>query len=278
VGREGPKVPRNFLRVLHAGAPPQIPDGQSGRLQLADWMASDSNALLDRVIVNRIWGHLFGRGIVASVDNFGRLGTPPTHAELLDYLASSFRSRNGSVKSLIRELVLSRAYQLSSDPGSKLAEADPENKWFGRQNRRRLTAEEIRDGILFFSGQLDRQPGLATATSHGIDLDKPFSFAEERKRTVYLPVARNNLAAELSVFDAANPISSRATVLRPPFQHRPCTCSTATSFRSRRWRWESWRSRARTARLLPWNGCMPRFWDGFPTQPKLSGRSASLRN
>lgn len=205
VGREGPKIPRNFLRVLHAGAPPQIPDGQSGRLQLADWMASDSNTLLDRVIVNRIWGHLFGRGIVASVDNFGRLGTPPTHPELLDYLALSFRSRGGSLKSLIRELVLSRAYQLSSDPGSKLAEADPENKWFGRQNRRRLTAEEIRDSILFFSGQLDRQPGLATASSLGIDLDKPFSFAQERKRTVYLPVARNNLAAELSVFDAANP-------------------------------------------------------------------------
>ena len=114
--------------------------------------------------MNRIWGHLFGRGIVASVDNFGRLGTPPTHVELLDYLASSFRSRGGSVKSLIRELVLSRAYQLSSDPGSKLAEADPENEWFGRQNRRRLTAEEIRDGILFFSEQLDRQPGLATAS------------------------------------------------------------------------------------------------------------------
>ncbi|REJ96176.1 MAG: DUF1549 domain-containing protein [Planctomycetota bacterium] len=204
-GSMGPKIPRNFLRVLYDGPTPSIPDGQSGRLQLADWMVSDSNALLDRVIVNRVWHHLFARGIVASVDNFGRLGTPPTHPELLDGLALSFRENGGSIKSLIRQLVLSRTYQLSSRPDDELAEADPQNQWFGRQNRRRLTAEEIRDSILFFSGQLDPEPGYATATPQGVDLDKPFSFAKERKRTVYLPVARNNLATELAVFDAANP-------------------------------------------------------------------------
>lgn len=204
-GQRGPLIPRNFPRVLHDGPPPEIPDGQSGRLQLADWIVSDSNALLDRVIVNRIWNHLFGRGIVASVDNFGRLGVPPTHPELLDYLASSFHQSGGSMKSLIRELVLSRAYQLNCQAGVELAEADPQNELFGRHNRRRLMAEEIRDSILLLSGQLDPEPGFATASPQGVDLDKPFSFAEERKRTVYLPVARNNLATELAVFDAANP-------------------------------------------------------------------------
>lgn len=203
--QRGPQIPRSFPRVLHEGPPPDIPDGQSGRLQLADWMVSDSGALLDRVIVNRICHHLFGRGIVASVDNFGRLGVPPTHPELLDFLASSFRQSGGSMKSLIRELVLSRAYQLSCQAGVELAQADPENDLFGRQNRRRLTAEEIRDRILFLSGQLDPEPGFATASPLGVDLDKPFSFAADRKRTVYLPVARNNLATELAVFDAANP-------------------------------------------------------------------------
>ena len=205
VSRKGNLIPRNFLRVLHDGPAPQIPEGHSGRLQLAEWMASDSNALLDRVIVNRVWHHLFGRGIVTSVDNFGRLGTVPTHPVLLDYLARSFRNRAGSVKSLIRELVLSRTYQLSSRLDPQLTEADPRNQWFGRQNRRRLTAEEIRDSILFLSGQLDRKPGQATATPKGVDLDKPLSFAKDRKRTVYLPVARNNMATELAIFDAANP-------------------------------------------------------------------------
>lgn len=204
VGQHGPKIPRNFLKVLHEGDAPRIEEGESGRLELAAWITGDDNALLDRVIVNRVWHHLFGRGIVATVDNFGRLGSGPTHPELLDYLAASFREGGGSMKSLIREMVLSRSYRLSSNC-EKGQRADPANKWFARQNHRRLTAEEIRDSILFLSGTLDREPGEATASQFGEDLDKPFSFVKERKRTVYLPVARNNLAAELAVFDAANP-------------------------------------------------------------------------
>ena len=205
VGQLGPRVDRGFLKVLQMKESVAIKEKESGRRELAEWLVSEENALLDRVIVNRVWQHLFGRGIVASVDNFGKLGTPPTHPELLEYLASEFREKGGSIKSLIRELVLSRTYRLSSDPGEALAKADVENQWFGRQNRRRLTAEEIRDSVLFYSGQLDREPGTATATPHGVDLDKPFSFAKEKKRTVYLPVARNNPATELAIFDAANP-------------------------------------------------------------------------
>ena len=205
VGQLGKRVERGFLKVLPTGSSAEISEKESGRRELAEWLVSEENALLDRVIVNRIWQHLFGRGIVASVDNFGKLGTPPTHPELLDYLAIEFRESGGSIKSLVRKLVLSRTYRLSSTAGEALAKADPENRWFSRQNRRRLTAEEIRDSVLFFSGQLDREPGTATATPHGVDLDKPFSFAKDKKRTVYLPVARNNPATELAVFDAANP-------------------------------------------------------------------------
>ncbi len=205
VGQRGEKVPRNFLRVLHDGPAPEIPENASGRVEFADWITGADNALLDRVFVNRVWHHLFDRGIVASVDNFGKLGSEPTHPELLDYLAATFRENGGSVKKLVREIVLSRAYRLSSTATPALAEADPENRLFGHQNRRRLTAEEIRDSYLFLSGQLDRTPAGPTATPYGVDLDKPVSFSDKTMRTVYLPIARNNLAAELEVFDAANP-------------------------------------------------------------------------
>jgi len=196
-GQLGELIPRNFPRVLHDGPPPAIPDGESGRRQLAAWLTSPDNALVDRVFVNRVWNHLFGRGIVATVDNFGALGSGPSHPELLDVLATEFRAGGGSLKDLIRTLVRSRTY--------RLAAADPENALFGRHERRRLTAEEIRDSLLALSGALDRTPGTSTATAHGEDLDDPFSLAGSSLRTVYLPVARNNQVAELAVFDAANP-------------------------------------------------------------------------
>ena len=217
----GPLVPRNFLQVLHDDPAPEIAEGDSGRLQLADWMVSPENALLDRVMVNRIWHHLFGRGIVASVDNFGKLGTTPTHPDLLDYLASDFRASGGSVKQLVRRLVLSRAYRLSADATPELAAADPANQLLGRQQRRRLSAEEVRDSVLLLAGKLDSTPGTNTAAEYGgEDLDKPMSFAKDRRRTVYLPIARNNLVPELEVFDAANPdlVSGRRATTTVPTQ------------------------------------------------------------
>lgn len=220
VGQKGAKVPRNFLQVLHTGPAPEIADGKSGRLALAEWMVREESGLLDRVIVNRVWHHLFGRGIVESVDNFGALGTGPTHPDLLEYLAVSFRENGGSFKTLIREILLSDAYRASSFASEALEQQDPANQSFARQNRRRLSAEEIRDSILFLSGGLDTKPGFATASSHGVDLDKPFSFAKEKKRTVYLPVARNNPATELAIFDAANPdlVSGRRPQTTVPTQ------------------------------------------------------------
>jgi hypothetical protein len=205
VNQLGPKVPRSFPTVLHSGKAPKIPAGSSGRLQLAAWMTSTENALLDRVIVNRLWAQLFGRGIVGTVDNFGVQGEKPTHPALLDHLAAKFRASGGSFKALIREVVLSRTYQLAAEAKSPRTIADPENRLFGRRSYRRLTAEEIRDSLLFLTGELKLEQAAATALTYGEDLDKPMKFDKELRRSIYLPVARNNLAPELEIFDVANP-------------------------------------------------------------------------
>ncbi|MFT5465180.1 MAG: hypothetical protein ACI8UO_000267 [Verrucomicrobiales bacterium] len=220
VGQLGQIVPRRFPLALQKGAAPEIPEGSSGRLELANWMIGEDVAVLDRVMANRIWGWLFGRGIVASVDNFGVLGSRPTHPDLLDFLAAKFRANGGSVKSLIREIVLSRAYQLSSDTPEQLLAADPENKLLGRRDRRRLSAEEIRDSVLFLAGHLDPNSGAGTSMKYGEDLDKPMDFGKETLRTVYLPVARNNIVAEMAMFDAANPdlVSGSRSVTTAPTQ------------------------------------------------------------
>ena len=205
VGQLGPKIARSFPSVLFRGAPPKIEAGSSGRLQLAHWMTSEENALLDRVIVNRLWAQLFGRGIVGTVDNFGVQGEKPTHPALLDHLAVKFRASGGSFKTLIREMVLSRTYQLAAEAKSPRTIADPENRLFGRRSYRRLTAEDIRDSLLFLTGELKLEQAAATALTYGEDLDKPMKFDQEQRRSIYLPVARNNLAPELEIFDAANP-------------------------------------------------------------------------
>jgi len=203
-GQLGPVVARGFPKLL-SNQETQIAPGTSGRRELADWLTGEAGGLLDRVYVNRVWGHLFGRGLVQSVDNFGRLGTGATHPELLDWLAATFREEGGSTKQLVRRLVLSRTYGLGANPDKTLIDGDPENELFGRHSRRRLTAEEIRDSVLFFSGRLDRTPGGATASAIGIDLDDPLSYEKDPKRTIYLPVARNNPSGELALFDGANP-------------------------------------------------------------------------
>jgi hypothetical protein len=205
VNQLGPKVPRNFPAVLHPGPPPEIAAGASGRLQLAHWMVSEENALLDRVIVNRLWAKLFGRGIVSTVDNFGVQGEKPTHPALLDYLAVRFRASGGSIKTLLREMVLSRTYQLAAEGRSPRVTADPENRLFARHSYRRLTAEEIRDSLLFLTGELKVEQAAATALTYGEDLDAPMKLEKLTHRSVYLPVARNNLAPELEIFDVANP-------------------------------------------------------------------------
>src|SRR5262249_43256180 len=156
IDKPGPKVPRGLPQVLTT-KPVKITKG-SGRLEVAEWLAADDNPLTARVMVNRVWLHLFGRGLVATPDNFGASGQPPSHPELLDYLAVTFVEDGWSVKKLIRRLVLSRAYQLAARPHAANQEADPDNVYLWRAAKRRLDAEALRDSMLAVSGLLERTP------------------------------------------------------------------------------------------------------------------------
>src|SRR5205814_3732701 len=155
VGRPGKPVPRGFPRVVEiAGAGPVPPD-HSGRLELAHWLTSPDHPLTARVMVNRVWRHLFGAGIVRTVDNFGTTGERPSHPELLDHLAVRFVADGWSVKKLVREIVLSRTYCQASTYNERAFRADPENRLLWRVEKRRLDAEAIRHAMLAVSGELD---------------------------------------------------------------------------------------------------------------------------
>src|SRR6185503_12304010 len=134
----------------------------SGRRELAEWVASPENPLTARVMANRVWHHLFGRGLVPSVDNFGAMGERPSHPALLDYLAARFVAQGWSVKTLIREIVLSHAYQLATTYDASNYTADPENALGWRMTPRRLDAEAARDAMLAVSGRLQLQPPIGS--------------------------------------------------------------------------------------------------------------------
>jgi hypothetical protein len=214
----GAEVPRGFLSVATSGRPPVIPPQTSGRLQLADWLTDPKNPLTARVAVNRLWHHVFGAGLVRSVDNFGLRGDRPTHPELLDYLALRFIKQGWSVKRLVRDLVLSRTYRMASDHNATAFALDPDNKLLWRMSRRRLEAEAIRDAILQVSGQLDRGRGgpslppagwLPGAVNNYVMLkgEPPPPPSVANRRTVYLPVFRRPppWADGLVLFDAPTP-------------------------------------------------------------------------
>jgi hypothetical protein len=200
---KGETVPRGVLQVATVGAPPLISAGESGRRQLAQWIASRDNPLTARVMVNRIWHHLFGAGLVRTADNFGSTGELPSHPELLDYLAIRFVDEGWSVKKLIRAIMLSHAYRLNSEADPQLAVADPENRLLGRMNRRRLDAEAIRDTMLHVAGKLDRTVGGPTVKS-GTKAERDYVFDDVR-RSIYTPVFRNRLLELFEAFDFADP-------------------------------------------------------------------------
>ncbi|MEM7384766.1 MAG: PSD1 and planctomycete cytochrome C domain-containing protein [Verrucomicrobiota bacterium] len=199
----GPEVKRGFLQVaMEPGAEVRIPEGESGRRQLADWIASPTNPLTARVVVNRIWHHLFGAGLVRTVDNVGSMGEPPSHPQLLDWLAIRFIEEGWSWKRSIRGMVLSETYQRASV--RDIDARDPENRLLRGQNRRRLQAEVLRDTILVLGEGFDSQSSGRTMPD---GLKSEFDFKPEKLnlRTVYLPVFRNKLDDLLEVFDVANP-------------------------------------------------------------------------
>jgi hypothetical protein len=224
----GAIIARGYLPVLYPGDGPAIPEGTSGRAELAEWMVSERGRLSAKVMVNRVWHHLFGQGLVRTVDNFGTQGERPTHPELLDHLASKFVEEGWSVKSLIRYIMSSRAYRLSTAHDSKNYESDPDNRLVWRMNRRRLDAEAIRDAILSASGTLDLNPAKASvvadigATNIGRDAKdlERLRKASTDKRSVYLPIVRNIVPDLLQNFDFAEPsiLVGRRNVTTVPTQ------------------------------------------------------------
>ena len=224
----GDVTPRTFVKAAMFGTATPALRG-SGRLELARWLTDGRNPLTPRVYVNRVWQKLFGRGLVASADNFGLRGDAPSHPELLDALAARFLQQGWSTKKLVRELVLTRAYRMSSAPQTKAVDADPENRLVWRMNRRRLEAEALRDAVLAITGQYDPTRGGPTLPTDSLDtfapdLGKvnpsrmisggPLPERLRRRRTVYLPVYRQAQMDDLDVlnlFDFANNSQTNAT-------------------------------------------------------------------
>jgi hypothetical protein len=208
----GPTVPRGFLSVGQFPGQPTVNPSQSGRLELAQWLTDARNPLTSRVMANRVWHHLFGQGLVRSVDNFGVTGDVPSHPELLDYLANRFIQDGWSVKQLVRTVVLSHAYQLGPEtPAAHLA-ADPSNRLVWRHAPRRLHAEEIRDAMLAVGGNLNRtRPASPAANLKVMEVQTTSAEAQRMQaaaqaslhRSVYLPLLRGLLPPALEIFDFA---------------------------------------------------------------------------
>ena len=217
-------VARRFPVVLAGAKQEALPKDQSGRLELAQWLTGGKHPLTARVMVNRVWRWHFGKGLVRSVDNFGLIGEKPTHPELLDRLAAEFVTDGWSLKRLHKRIMLSATYQRSSAHDAGAARADPDNRLLWRANVRRLEAEAIRDALLAAGGLLDRTPG-GPALVHVKNRDYLFDHTSKDKttyasarRSVYLPVIRNNLYDVFQLFDApdaAVPNGDRATTTVP---------------------------------------------------------------
>lgn len=234
--RPGDIVPRRFITVLGGQ---ELPAGAdvSGRAELAEWILASENPLPARVMVNRIWQHHFGRGLVPSPNDFGKQGKPPTHPELLDYLATRFRESGWSMKSMHRQIVLSRTYQQSSQRAPDAILQDPACQWLAGYPRRRLDAESIRDTLLAMGGNLD----LSTAGPHPFPPQDAWKFTqhapfkaiyETQHRSVYLMTQRIQRHPYLAIFDGADPSTSTAArmtsttplqalyLLNDPFVHQ----------------------------------------------------------
>ncbi len=222
----GELAPRRLLEALVGPASP-APARGSGRLELARQMTDPAvNPLVARVMVNRVWHHVFGRGLVASVDNFGVLGEAPTHPKLLDHLADRFVKEGWSIKALVRELVLSSTYRMVSEPSPEAEKVDPSNLLLHRMRLRRLEGEAIRDAMLAVSGRLNPKaygPSVPIHLTPFLDgRGRPTSgpLDGDGRRSLYLAVRRNFLSPLLLAFDTPIPFSTvgRRSVSNVPAQ------------------------------------------------------------
>lgn len=223
IGLPAQSVPRGFPQVM-TEKQQKLKGKSSGRLELARWIGSDQNTLTARVMVNRIWLHMIGQGIVTSTENFGTTGQLPSHPELLDYLAVRFVESGWSVKTIIREISTSRVYRIASTFNQEFHEYDPENTLVWRANPKRLDAEALRDAMLIISGELDRkQPQASVVAKAGFmrvsnrDLAPPgrsrsgggnnsqksklLDMETAKFRSVYLPMIRDEEPRSMSVFN-----------------------------------------------------------------------------
>jgi Protein of unknown function (DUF1549)/Protein of unknown function (DUF1553)/Planctomycete cytochrome C len=213
--KPGKLVRRGFLQALGGGPlPPTTKD--SGRLELANWIASSDNPLTARVMVNRIWQGLFGRGIVATPNDYGKRGIAPSNPQLLDYLALEFIRNGWSIKAMQRAILLSHTYRLASTDSVANAQVDPENIYLWKHTRKRLDAEEIRDSLLATSGTLDTATGgehpFPALAEWNWSQHRPFNAVyETNKRTVYVMVQRTKRHPYLGLFDGPDPNGSTAT-------------------------------------------------------------------
>lgn len=222
--KPGKAVPRQVPEILAGTDLPRFDAKQSGRLELARWLVRPDHPLTARVMVNRLWRWHFGVGIVPTPDNFGRLGEAPVNQPLLDWLACRFVENKWSLKAMHRMILLSSTYQMSSDGGPKAARIDPENRWHGRANLKRLEAEAIRDNLLAVSGLLDRTMGGSMLHVKNREFlfdhtSKDGTKYDSRRRSLYLPVIRNNVYDVFQLFDFPDPAVSngdRATTTVAP--------------------------------------------------------------
>ncbi len=212
----GEEVPRHFLKAVAGDNPPAFQQG-SGRLELARAIADPSNPLTARVFVNRVWKHHFGNGIVRTTDNFGKTGEPPTHPELLDYLAATFIENNWSIKQLHRTLLLSSAYRMSSEASPEAASKDPRNELLQHMPVRRIEGEAIRDNVLAVTGKLDRTlygpsvPPHISKYQDGRGKPKSGPLDGNGRRSIYIQVRRNFLTPMFLAFDYPLPVSTIGT-------------------------------------------------------------------
>ena len=219
-GRQGPVVKRNTPQFLSGGKSLDVPSGQSGRLQLAQWLTDPANPLTARVMVNRVWQHHFGEGIVSTPSNFGRSGAMPTHPKLLDYLAVRFVESGWSIKAMHRLILSSKTYQLASDYKAQNASIDPTNTYYWQFKRSRLDAEAIRDAMLAISGKLKlNRPGghpFPAITTWQWTQHYPFKRASypSSHRSVYLMTQRLRRHPFIGLFDGPDTNTTTAKRMR----------------------------------------------------------------
>ncbi len=282
--KPGDVEPRHFLTAVSSDSPIPIPIG-SGRLELAHYINDPSNPLTSRVIVNRIWHHLMGRGIVPTVDDFGFLGQRPTHPVLLDHLAARFLADGRSLKRMIRYIVLSRTYQMSSNADPRAMEADPNNLLWHHCPPRRLQGEVIRDSLLALSGRLDRSafgpPVPIHLTSFMDGRGRPKNSGPrdgDGRRSIYIAVRRNFLSPFMLTFDTPVPFSSmgRRNVSNVPAQALILLNDPLVVELSRSWGERALQSVANSGTKAVSQRVDWMYLSGFGRQPTAQERQAAV--